>query len=331
MWRRFVAPALFALVPSGVLPGAALAQQSFAGVEIEATEVAEGIHMLTGAGGNIAVLSGWEGVILVDAQFAPLTERIVEAVAELSPAPIRFLINTHWHGDHTGGNEGFARRGSVIVAHENTRERMSVEQFLEDLDRRVPPSPRGALPVVTFTEAMTFHMNDEEIHAFHVTPAHTDGDTVVHFRTADVLHLGDLFFNGSYPFVDLSSGGSVAGMIEAVGRVLAMVTPETRLIPGHGPLATPAELHDYHRVVKSVYHRVSALRAEGLTLDQIVEARPSAGWDEEWGRGFISGDAFVRTVYRSLEREAAKKPRSKPAQPEPAAKAEEEPVAAPES
>jgi cyclase len=287
------------------------AHERYADVEIVATEVSDGIHMLTGAGGNIAVLSGWEGVILVDAQFAPLVERIREAVAKISPEPIRFLVNTHWHGDHTGGNEGFARLGSVIVAHENTRERMSVEQLIEAFGARVPPSPRAALPVVTFTAAVTFHLNDEEVHAFHVPRAHTDGDTVVHFRTSDVLHMGDLFFNGAYPFIDLSSGGSIHGLLAGVEKVLSMVTPETRIIPGHGPLGTPAELLAYQRMLQSIYHRVAALRAEGSSLEEVLAARPSAAWDEEWGQAFISGEVFTRTVYQSLERQAerAGKPR----------------------
>jgi cyclase len=284
-------------------PQLAAGQQRLEEVEIATTQIADRVYMLTGAGGNIGVLAGPEGIVLVDDQYAPLSERIRGALAAISPSPVRFVLNTHWHGDHTGGNEAFGQAGAVIVAHENVRRRMSVEQFLEAFDRRVPPAPPAALPVVTFTEAVTFHLNGEEAHAFHVAPAHTDGDTVVHFRTSDVIHLGDVFFNRSYPFVDLSSGGSVQGVIEAVDRVLSLVTPETRIIPGHGPLATPADLLEYQRMLKAVRHRVAALRAEGSSLLEIVAARPTAAWDEAWGGGFITGDALVETVYQSLARE----------------------------
>jgi cyclase len=304
-----------------------VAQQGLEAVEIVTTQVAEGVYMLTGAGGNIGVLAGPEGIVLVDDQYAPLTDKIRRALAAISPTPVRFVLNTHWHGDHTGGNEALGQAGAVIVAHDNVRRRMSVEQFLEAFGRRVPASPPGALPVVTFTEAVTFHLNGEELHAFHVPPAHTDGDTIVHFRTADVLHMGDVFFNGSYPFIDLSSGGSVAGVIDAVGRALELATPETRVIPGHGALATPAELEEYRRMLKSVRHRVAALRAEGLTLEEIIADRPTAAWDEAWGGGFITGAALAETVFQSLQREGGAPAAPPPPAPEPAAEPSGEPLA----
>jgi glyoxylase-like metal-dependent hydrolase (beta-lactamase superfamily II) len=205
--------------------------QDFESVEIKTTRVASGIYMLEGRGGNLGVSIGSDGAFLIDDQFAPLTEKILAAIRKLSGAPIRFVLNTHWHGDHTGGNENLGKAGALIVAHENVRERMSVEQFIEAFGRRVDPSPPGALPVVTFTDAVTFHLNGDEIHAFHVPPAHTDGDSIVHFRIANVVHTGDTYFNGRYPFIDLSTGGTIDGVIAAADRLLELCDTETRIIP----------------------------------------------------------------------------------------------------
>ena len=191
-------------------------------VSIEIVPVAAGVHMLIGQGGNIGVVAGEDGIFLIDDQFAPLTEKIKDAVATIGDGPIRFVFNTHWHGDHTGGNENLRGEGALIVAHENVRQRMSTEQFNAFFNSTQPPSPEAALPVVTFSEAVTFHLNGEEVHAFHVEPAHTDGDAVVHLRTSNAVHMGDLFFSTGYPYIDLSSGGSVNGLIDAAERVLAV-------------------------------------------------------------------------------------------------------------
>src|SRR5437870_4403639 len=230
--RRF--PLSVVLVLAAASPAAA--QVNYDTVQIRTVKVAEGVYMLMGAGGNIGVSVGSDGVILIDDQYAPLSDKIKAAVAALG-GPIRFLINTHWHWDHNGGNENFARSGVVTVAHENVRHRMSVEQFVTAFNRHVPAAPSGALPLVTFTDSVNFYLNGDSIHAFHVPPAHTDGDAIIWFRRANVVHMGDLFFNGRYPFVDLSSGGSVEGMVAAVDRVLALADGNTKIIPGHGPLA----------------------------------------------------------------------------------------------
>ncbi len=292
-----------ALLPAVLLvPTAARAQQDLSGVQVRTQHVAGSVHMLTGAGGNVAVVAGTDGVFLVDDQFAPLTEKIRAAVARISPAPVRFVLNTHWHGDHTGGNENLGRAGALIVAHDNVRTRMSADQFMNRMTDTVKASPPGALPVVTFTSAVTFHLNGDEVHAFHVPPAHTDGDAIVHFRRADVVHMGDTYFNGLYPYIDISSGGSVDGIIAAADRVLAMAREGTRIIPGHGPLSGRAELRAYRDMVATVRDRVRVLVREGKTLQQVQAAKPSAEFDARWGQGFMKPDSFVRVVYESVAR-----------------------------
>ena len=193
--------------------------------------------MLTGSGGNLGLSVGKSGTYLIDDQYAPLSDKILAAIKAITPDPVRFVVNTHWHGDHTGGNENLGKAGALLVAHENVRRRMSTRAVHRGLRTgRSPPSPEDALPVVTFTDAITFHWNGDEIRVYHVPPAHTDGDSIVHFVKADVVHMGDLFFNGGYPFIDTSSGGRVDGVIEAADRVLAGIGEKTRIIPGHGPL-----------------------------------------------------------------------------------------------
>ena len=274
--------------------------QDFDAVEISTTPVAPGLYMMVGRGGNLAVSTGEDGVFLVDDQYAPLTGKIRAAIATVSDAPIRFVFNTHWHGDHTGGNENLGRAGALIFAHDNVRKRLSAEQFMEALDRPVPRSPEAALPVVTFTDTVTFHLNGDEVHAFHLPPAHTDGDALVHFRRANVIHMGDIYFSSGFPFVDVSSGGSVEGVIAAVDRVLAMADANTKLIPGHGPLSNRVELEKYRGMLVAIRDRIRSALAGGQTLDQVLAARPTREFDQVWGKGFIDPERFVRIVYRSL-------------------------------
>jgi cyclase len=292
--KLVLAPALLAFL---ALP--ASAQQDFSKVEIKAEKVADGLWMLTGSGGNIGVSAGPDGVFLVDDQYAPLTEKIKAAVKAISDRPIRFVLNTHWHGDHVGGNENLGKDGVVIVAHDNVRNRMSKEQFIRMFNSKVPASPAVALPLVTFAESLSFHLNGEDVDAIHVPPAHTDGDAIVFFRKANVVHAGDTLFNGMYPFIDISSGGSVDGMIRAAERVLEVGDAATKVIPGHGPLATKADVRAFRDMLAASRDAVKPLVAAGKTLDEVKAAKPTAALDEKWGKGFMKPEVWATVLFYS--------------------------------
>ncbi|MFG0328842.1 MAG: MBL fold metallo-hydrolase [Phycisphaerales bacterium] len=281
---------------------AAASGQIGRGVEIETIRVSGSVYMLVGQGGNIGVSVGDDGVFLVDDQFAPLTPLILNAIRELSDQPVRFVVNTHWHGDHTGGNENLAAEGAVIVAHENVRKRMSTTQFMAAFNRETPAAPEGALPVVTFSETITFHWNDDEVRIIHVDPAHTDGDSLVHFVGANAIHMGDLYFSTGYPFIDTSSEGSLGGVIAAVDRALELANDETKIIPGHGPLSNPEELREYRSMLDTMHGRIQALIDEGKSREEVIAAAPSASFDEEWGGGFMKPEQWVGIVYDGMTR-----------------------------
>lgn len=247
--------------------------------------ITDAIHVLLGSGGNVGVFVGEDGVFLIDDSLAPMTEKLQAAVEELSDRPIEFVINTHWHFDHTGGNEVLGKSGTLIVAHDNVRERMSVENVLEAIGMEFPASPEGALPVITFSEAVTFHLNGEAVEVFHVAAAHTDGDAVVYFPEANVIHAGDTYFNGSYPFVDAESGGSIEGLIAAADQLLALADDDTTIIPGHGELSTMDELEVYRDMLVDVRERTLEAIADGQTLDEFITSDPTADLDDEWGGG----------------------------------------------
>jgi len=288
------------LVVAVALASSAKAQQDFSKVQIQTVDVAPGVHMLVGSGGNIGVSSGSDGVLLIDDQYAPLTEKIRAAVSAIRKDPIRFLVNTHWHGDHTGGNENLGGAGAIIVAHENVRRRMSKEHISEFFKRTTPASPPGALPVVTFTEDVSFHVNGDELHVFHVDPAHTDGDSIIHWKGANVFHMGDLYFSGGFPFIDLESGGSIDGVIAAAEKVLALADDGSKIIPGHGPLSTKKDLTAYRDMLKTIRSRIHSEVTAGKTLDEVKAERPTKDWDDALGKGFINGDRLTEFVYRSL-------------------------------
>jgi glyoxylase-like metal-dependent hydrolase (beta-lactamase superfamily II) len=279
----------------------ALAQRDFSKVEIQATRITDTLYAMTGSGGNLGVCVGEDFVFVIDDQYAPLSEKIAAAIGKVSPKPVRFIVNTHWHGDHTGGNENFARGGAIIVAHENVRKRMGSEQFLEVLGGKIPASPPAALPVVTFTGAVSFHMNGEEIRVLHVPNAHTDGDAIVHFLGSDVIHMGDVYWNGLYPFIDYGSGGSVEGTIAAVDTILGIATDRTKVIAGHGsPVSGKAELKAYRDMLATISTRVRELVRQGRKLEEIVAANVSAEYDDSWGKTFLKGPKFVEMLAKPM-------------------------------
>jgi glyoxylase-like metal-dependent hydrolase (beta-lactamase superfamily II) len=286
----------FALLAA--LSAPAFAQDDWDSVQIETVSVRDGLYMLVGRGGNIGLSIGGDGTFLIDDQYAPLTEKIVASIRKLTQDPVRFLVNTHWHGDHTGGNENFGKTGSIIVAHRNVRERLSVEQVRTILRTDpIPASPPSALPRITFTEEVTFHWNGDAIRAFHVPAAHTDGDLFIHFERADVFHTGDVIVNGRYPFIDVDSGGSLNGIIAAADELLSLAKPTTKIIPGHGALATPDDVRAYRDMLVTVRERIQKLVAEGKSPDEVVAAKPTADLDAKWG---AQSERFVRGAVHSL-------------------------------
>ncbi len=249
--------------------------------------------------GNIGVSAGADGAFVIDDQFAPMTERIIAAVAELTDQPIAFVANTHWHGDHSGSNENFGRMGYTIVAHENVRARLNSIQYHLFFKTGTRPRPADALPVITYDDRMTFHLNDEVIEVIHVPVAHTDGDSAFYFREANVLHTGDAFINRGYPLIDIASGGSIKGLIEAANQMLEIVNDETIIIPGHGPLADRARMIEIRDMLADARERVVALIDQGMSLNEIKAAKPLATLDPEWGQALVKGRAFVTIIYQS--------------------------------
>ena len=288
--------ALAALIMGAAAPALAQQQPDWSSIEIRVERVAPGVAVLFGRGGNIGLSYGADGNVLIDDQYAPLSERILAAVRSVHPDPVRFVVNTHWHGDHTGGNENVGRTGAVIVAHDNVRRRLSLGQMLRG--SQVPPAAPGALPVVTFSDDLTFHLNGDDIRVHHVEHAHTDGDALIHWTRANVLHMGDTYFNGLLPFIDLESGGSVDGLIAALDEALGIANERTVIIPGHGPVATRANLQAYRDMIQAMRDRVAAEIRAGRSLDQIKALRLA----DRHGRDtdFITPDAFIESLYRSL-------------------------------
>jgi cyclase len=295
-----IAMVVLAVIVASTMGVVAQPNQDFSKVQIKSEKLAEGVFMLQGAGGNLGLAVGKDGAVLVDDQFAPLSPKILAAARKLG-GRVRFVINTHWHGDHTGGNENLGKAGAVLIAHQNVRTRMSTEQFIEMMKRTVPPSPAGALPVVTFTSDITLHLNGDEIHVIHVDPSHTDGDSIVHFAKANVIHMGDTMMTISYPFVDVSSGGRFAGFIAAADKALSLANDTTAIIPGHGPRTDRAGLKAWRDMLASIRDSIAKLVAEGKTLEQVQAAKPTQAWDAQWGQQFIKAEVLVAVVYRELK------------------------------
>ena len=275
------------------------AQVNFDTIQVRAVQLSPGLHVLFGAGGNIGVSSGPDGTFIIDDQFAPLTPKIVAAIRTFTDKPVRYVINTHWHGDHAGGNENFGNAGALIVAHDNVRKRMSTEQFMSALNQRVPAAPHAALPVVTFSEAVTFHLNGDSIAITHVSPAHTDGDAIVHFLKANAVHMGDVFNNTGLPFIDRSSGGNSAGIISAADQVYAMTNAPTRIVPGHGQVTDRNRLRAWRDAVSTVRDRVTREVRAGKTIEQVLALKLSAEYEKEWPGGH---ERFIRAVFDEASR-----------------------------
>ena len=280
--------------------GSIHAQQNFDTVQVRSQKVAEGVYMLTGAGGNIGLSIGDDAVFVVDDQYAPLTPKILAAIAPLTNKPVRFIVNTHWHGDHTGGNEAMGKTGALIVAHDNVRRRMSSDQVIEFFQRTVPASPAGALPVITFSDTVTFHVNGDDVQAFHIANAHTDGDAFIVWGKADVIHAGDVFVTYGFPFIDISTGGSIDGLIAAVDVLLKLGDDNVKIIPGHGALSDRAAVREYGNMLKTVRDRVRQQKAAGRSLEQTLATHPTSEFDARWGTGFLKPDQFVAMVYQSV-------------------------------
>ena len=282
---------------------AASGQDRFANVTIKTTHVAGKVYMLEGSGGNIGVSVGSDGLLMIDDQYAPLSDKIRAALKKLGSEKPRFILNTHWHGDHTGGNAVFGGEGTLI-SHTNVLNRLSTPQEL--FGRTIDPSPKEALPIITFDVSLSLHFNGEEIKAMHYPNGHTDGDAVIYFKGANVVHMGDDFFSGRFPFVDLGSGGSVQGLTANIQKVVDWLPADVKIIPGHGPLSTIDDLKAYHGMLVETSDFVRNQLAEGKNLDEIKSAGLPSKWDA-WGTGFIKTDRWIEIIYNSYSKESSSK------------------------
>ena len=270
-------------------------------VEMTTFQLSDTIYMLRGRGGNVGISSGVDGLYIIDDQVRPVTGQLLETIRKISNKPIRFVINTHYHADHTGGNEAIGKAGALIISHDNIRQRMTTKQVSNFMKNTTPPYPRAALPVVTFNDRMSLHFNGETATAYHVAHGHTDGDSIIHFPDSNVIHMGDMYFNGLYPYVDLDAGGSIQGMVEAADLALSLADETTRIIPGHGPLAITEDLTAYRDYLVEAIANVQTLIDEGRNLEQIIAAEPTAEWDDTLGKVWITPAQFVTFIHSSLE------------------------------
>jgi glyoxylase-like metal-dependent hydrolase (beta-lactamase superfamily II) len=312
------------LLVLGISTGATTARAQMgdpAKVTLKTTPVAGGISMIEGAngfaGGNVAVSVGDDGIFIIDDELEPMTAKLKAALAALSKKPVRFVVNTHWHMDHAGNNPAMAAAGAVIVAQENVRKRLGADAVLHmgDKEMKIKAQPAAALPVVTFTDDVTLHLNGDEVHVIHVAPAHTDGDSIVHFKRANVIHTGDTV-TASYPIVDIDSGGQFEGFIAAADKTLSLCDDNTKIIPGHGPIMTKADMVAYRQMLLDVRDKVGKLIAGKKTADEIKAAKPLTDLDAKWGQGFVKADFLIDAVVKTHPAPAAPekgKARKKPA------------------
>ncbi len=279
--------------------------QKQAEVQVGAEKLAEKLYMLWDSVGmgNTIVLTGDDGVLMIDTKAETSVDKLLAKIAELTEKPIRFAIITHWHFDHVGGNEKVAKTGATIIAHENVRKHMGIEHDMKMLNTKVPPAPEIARPLVTFKKEIAFHLNGKDVKVFQVEPGHTDGDAVIYFQNANVIHMGDLYFEGLYPYIGIYSGGSINGMIKVINQILPMIDENTKVVPGHGPLSNKAKLKEYVSMLTAIRDNVSRLMQEGNTMEEVVAAKPTRAFDEKWGKGFLPPDQFAKLVYMDLSPE----------------------------
>jgi cyclase len=286
-------------------PAASLQAQGRSQVQIQTEKLTDNIYVLAGGGGNMAVLVGDDGALLVDAGYEQVADKVAAAIKEVSKGPVRLVVNTHWHFDHVGGNQALADSGAIIIAQENVRKLMSEARQLAGIGRKTEPSPEAARPVITFCDRLGLHFAGQDIDLIYVGPAHTNGDCIVHFRQANVLHLGDTMFNGMYPFIDVNADGSIDGMVAAIDKALALVDEQTKVIPGHGPVTGAAGVREYRDMLITVRDRVHKMVAEGKTRDEVIAAKPTSDLDARWGRGFLTPDRWVGIIYDGMTRESS--------------------------
>jgi cyclase len=271
--------------------------------EIKVEKLTDNIFVLSGEGGNVGVLTGEDGVLIIDTFDPGYYPKLTAKIAEITGnKPIRFVINTHWHYDHIGSNESMAKAGIPIIAHENVRKRMSSEQYVEFFKAKVPPSPSAALPIITFTKEITLFLNGEEIHVLHIQPGHTDGDSVIFFKKANVIQTGDIYFSNSYPFIDSSTGGSTNNMITALNKLLPDIDNSTKIIPGHGPVSNKSQLLTYIDMLTHTTNNVAALIKKGKKLEETISAKPNKEFDSIWGNDFMKPDQYVTLLYMDLSK-----------------------------
>ena len=284
----------------GVLVSLGSNAQEIPDKDVEIIKLAENIHMLMGIGGNIAVSNGPDGVFIVDDDMPPIAAKIEAAVRSIQDEPVRMVFNTHWHFDHAGGNKHFGEQGALIVAHDNVRERMSSKQLSALFNTETKPSPNVALPVVTFDQSITFHLNGGTIRALHVPLGHTDGDAVLFFEEANIVHMGDLFFNRMYPVIDINAGGSARGMIAAITTILPMLNEDTIIIPGHGPVGDVNDLKAFREMLAIVTNRIQLLVDDGKTLEETTALKPTINYDDTWAWQFMPPERFIKLIYNSV-------------------------------
>ncbi|HIP83276.1 MAG TPA: MBL fold metallo-hydrolase [Desulfocapsa sulfexigens] len=269
-------------------------------VKINPVKLTEQIYMLVGKGGNIGIFTGEDGTFMIDDQYAPLTEKIITAIKSIGGDHPKFLLNTHYHGDHTGGNENLGEEGTLIFSHDNVRERLAYGYYLKEFKAKQESLDPDGLPVVTFSDDMSFHINGDTVRAIHVPGAHTDGDSFIIFKSANVIHAGDIFFNGFYPFIDVLHGGSLKGMIDGVDTILSYADEKTKIIPGHGPLGDKQDLTSYRKMLWTVYEILRKLKADGKTAQEAAVAKPLADLDKEWADGLFKSDRWIEMIYSGI-------------------------------